>query len=93
MVLSIDAAIHDRGVKTGIELAQRTFEMGIEHGMRLLLQQQLEQRFKPLSKTAGARLHTWPFDRLLQLGENLLTAKSLTELGLEDAGNGTAPSP
>jgi hypothetical protein len=64
-----------------------------EKGQSYLLRRQLERLFGPLSETARLRLESWPADRLLELGEKLLTAKSLAELGLEDAGNGTAPSP
>jgi hypothetical protein len=75
-------------------LAQTTFEKGEESGMvkgqRALLLHQLEKSFGPLSTTARARLEAWPAGQLLQLGDDILTKKSLVELGLEDAPNGTA---
>jgi hypothetical protein len=68
-------------------------QTSFEKGQSFLLQRLIEKRFGPLSETARARLDTWPADRLLELGELLLTAKSLAELGLEDTANGTAPAP
>ncbi|HEV3341605.1 MAG TPA: DUF4351 domain-containing protein [Pirellulales bacterium] len=52
-------------------------------GQRELLRQLLETRFGPLSPAAVARLQAWPGDRLTELGRALLTATSLTQLGLD----------
>lgn len=78
-------------------LGQTTFEKGIEkgeiQGQRALLRRQLEWAFGPLSEMARTRLEALPSERLLDLGEKLLKAKSLAELGLEDGASGTAPAP
>jgi hypothetical protein len=63
------------------------FEQGEEQGLqkgRAIVRRQLEKRFGPLGKEAQARLQAWPADRLEELGEALLTANSLKELGLEE---------
>jgi hypothetical protein len=51
--------------------------------MRVLLQRMLEKQFGPLSDRTVARLAALSEDRLFQVGEALLTATSLKELGLE----------
>jgi hypothetical protein len=51
--------------------------------MRALLQRQLEKQFGPLSDKTLARLAALSEDRLFQVGEKLLTAESLKELGLD----------
>jgi hypothetical protein len=55
---------------------------GREEGQRQLLLLQLEKRFGPLSKEAIDRLTALSATRLLEMGEALITAKSLKELGL-----------
>jgi hypothetical protein len=59
-------------------------EQGEEKGQRKLVRRQLEKRFGSLGKEAQARFQAWPADRLEELGEALLTANSLKELGLEE---------
>lgn len=59
-------------------------EMGREDGQRQLLLKQLEKRFPPLSKKVRRRLEKWPAEKLVELGEALVTAQTLKELGLED---------
>jgi hypothetical protein len=61
------------------------FGQGMAQGQRELLQELLEQRFGPLSPQVIERLSAWPPERLRELGKALLTARSLQELGLEDA--------
>jgi hypothetical protein len=78
----------EKGIEQGIE---QGIEKGQEQGQRALLLRQLEKRFGSLSPAARARLESWGAERLLQLGEDLLSDKSLVDLGLEDAPNGTAP--
>ena len=81
-------------------LGPTTFEKGIEKGeeqgvvkgQRALLLRQLEQKCGALSEAARARLESWSADRLLQLGDDLLTRSFLVELGLEDAPNGSPSS-
>jgi len=72
-----------------IKVGETTFERGEKHGQligqRAMLRRQLEKKFGPLSGQAAARLEGWSADRLLQLGDELLTAGSLAELGLADA--------
>jgi hypothetical protein len=67
-------------------MAETTFERGFERGelegQRKLLRRQLENRFGPLSEAAVARLMELSPKRLLKLGDAVLTAKSLKELGL-----------
>jgi hypothetical protein len=60
------------------------FEKGIDKGRRELLQEQLEERFGPLSAAVIERLRELPADRLTVLGRALVRAQSLRELGLED---------
>ncbi len=88
----------EKGIEKGKEIARAEFDKeiaqaNVEKGHRLLLQRQLEKRFGSLSPAARARLESWGAERLLQLGEDLLSDKSLVDLGLEDAPNGTAPPP
>jgi hypothetical protein len=59
-------------------------EKGLEQGQRRMLQKQLEVRFGPLSPPVRQRLEAWPTDRLVELGQALLQAQSLRELGLEE---------
>jgi hypothetical protein len=59
-------------------------EEGIEKGQRALLERQLARRFGPLSAAVQRRFAAWPADRLAELGEAILTATSLRELGLEE---------
>jgi hypothetical protein len=55
-----------------------------QQGQWSVIQQQLEHRFGPLSPTVLEKLASWPVERLRELANQLLTAKSLRELGLED---------
>jgi hypothetical protein len=79
--------------KMALKIGKTSFETGMEQGQergqRALLRRQLEKRFGPLSETVRQRLEAWPADKLPELGETLLTAKSLAELGLE--GDPAAP--
>jgi hypothetical protein len=63
-------------------MAMTTYEKGQLEGQRLLLRRLLEKRFGPLSAKASGRLAAMTADRLLQLSDALLSAKSLKELGL-----------
>ncbi len=65
-------------------MAVTTFEKGMHQGSRTTLQKQLEARFGPLSAGARKRLESLDGDRLEALTLELLTARSLQELGLED---------
>ena len=67
----------EQGLEKGIE-------KGIEKGYRRLLQEQLEERFGPLSPAVLERLQQLPAERLSELGRALLRAHSLRELGLEE---------
>lgn len=66
------------------QMAATTFEKGIDVGERKILRSLLEKRFGPLTPAARGKLESWPADRLEELGERLLTARSLKELGFED---------
>ncbi len=55
-----------------------------EHAQRALLLRLIERRFGPLSDDGRQRLEAVPADRLIDLGEALLTATSLRDLGLAD---------
>ena len=65
-------------------IGQTSYEKGVEKGQRALLQRQLERKFGPLNPATQERLGSWPAERLAELGDALLTAQSLRELGLED---------
>ena len=67
----------EKGMEKGVK-------MGMETGQRDLLRRQLERRFGPLNAEAQERLASWPSERLPELAEDLITAASLKELGLED---------
>ncbi len=56
---------------------------GKSEGALQLLREQLACRFGPLSEEASKRLKACPEAQLLELGKKLLTATSLSELGLE----------
>jgi hypothetical protein len=75
-----------------VPMMTTTFEKGVakgmEKGQRLLLRQQLEQRFGPLSPAVVQRLEAWPPDRLSELASGVLKAGSLRELGLDEEPNG-----
>ncbi len=73
--------------KTSFELGK---EEGLTEGQRALLRGLLEKRFGKLSEAARQRLEEVPAARLEELGEALLGASSLAELGLEDAPGGAA---
>jgi hypothetical protein len=55
-----------------------------ERAQRALVGKLLTKRFGPLSAVAQQRLAAYPSEKLEELGEALLTAASLAELGLED---------
>lgn len=65
-------------------MAVTTFEKGMEQGTRRLVQQQLTTRFGPLSEAAREQLGRLTLEQLEQLGQWLLTAGSLAELGLQE---------
>ena len=73
----------------GRVLAKTSFELGEERGEargeRKIVVRQLEKRFGTLSADVLRRIEAWPVERLGDLGEALLSAASLAELGLEDA--------
>ena len=62
---------------------QRGKLQGVQEGQRELLRKQLETRFGPLSPAVQSRLESWPADRLTELGQALLSATSLQQLGLD----------
>ncbi len=61
------------------------FGQGFVKGQLNVLQRQLERRFGSLSPAVLEKLATWPAERLPELADQLLTAKSLRELGLEES--------
>jgi hypothetical protein len=64
------------------DMAQTTYERGQIEGQCRLLERLLRKRFGQLPEDARARLREFPEEELLKLGEALLTANSLQELGL-----------
>lgn len=71
----------NQGVLT---MATTYYERGILQGQRRTLQKQLEERFGPLSPDAQQRIQILSPEELDKLTLELLKAKSLRELGLED---------
>lgn len=72
------------GPYEGVQTLNTTwFEKGIEKGRREFLRELLEERFGPLSPTVKAQLEQLPLERLRALGQALVKAESLRELGLE----------
>ncbi len=65
-------------------MAVTTFEKGLQQGQRRTVQKQLEARFGPLAPGARERLENLSPERLEELTVELLKARSLQELGLED---------
>jgi aryl-alcohol dehydrogenase-like predicted oxidoreductase len=65
-------------------MAMTTFEKGLLQGRRLTLQEQLEDRFGPLSPSVQQRLDNMNFERLAALARALMRTQSLEELGLDD---------
>jgi len=65
-------------------------EEGMIEGERKLLLRQLQKKFGPLSPAALHRLQSWPLERLDEVGDAVLDAHSLEELGLgeENGQNG-----
>jgi len=55
-----------------------------ERGERKILERQLQRRFGPLNPEIRERLAHLPVERLEELADAILDAKSLKELGLED---------
>jgi len=58
-------------------------EKGRVEGQRALIVIQLESRFGPLSPETMARVEQLNSDQLTEMARQLLTARSLKELGLE----------
>ena len=70
--------------KTSFELGEEYGqEKGKTEGTLRILREQLAYRFGPLSEEASKRLNASSEAQLLDLGKKLLTATSLSELGLE----------
>jgi hypothetical protein len=63
---------------------EKGMQQGQQQGQRTMLQKQLEVRFGPLSLSAQQRLDSLDPERIEALALELLTARSLQELGLED---------
>jgi hypothetical protein len=61
-----------------------SFEKGLQQGQRTTLQKLLEARFGALSPNVRERLDSLSPERLEALTLELLKARSLQELGLED---------
>jgi hypothetical protein len=57
---------------------------GREEERRAILQEQVEEKFGPLSAGVQERLRQLPADRLVALTKAVLRAESLRDLGLED---------
>jgi len=70
-----------RGVKI---MTTPWHERGREEGERRILERLLQKRFGPLNSELRKRLTSVPADRLEELADAILDAKSLKELGLED---------
>jgi hypothetical protein len=60
------------------------FEEGIEEGFRRALLRHLEKRFGPLPPHVRERVKAANAERLEEMTDAVLDAKSLKELGLED---------
>ncbi len=67
--------------KTYFDLAE---ERGVPKGKQRIVQLQLAKLFGPLNAVVQRRLAALPIERIEQIGDALLTASSLRELGLED---------
>jgi hypothetical protein len=72
-------------IRTGKTTREEGIEFGEERAQRRLVQRQLTRKFGPLSSAVQARLDALTMPQLDVLAEELLDAKSLAELGLEDA--------
>jgi hypothetical protein len=72
------------------QLAQTSFEKGQDSGKKETIRSQLEAWFGPLSEGARQRLEALPPDKLRELSLAMRGAKSLADLGLEDASNGVS---
>jgi hypothetical protein len=59
-------------------------ERGVVRGERTILERQLQRRFGPLKPEIRERLARLPAERLEELADAILDAKSLKELGLDD---------
>jgi hypothetical protein len=68
-----------QGLEKGLEKGRQEGQL---HALRLLVSRQLEKRFGPLPPETRVRLESWPTERLEEVGEKLLDARSLDELGL-----------
>ncbi|MGH7202296.1 MAG: DUF4351 domain-containing protein [Planctomycetaceae bacterium] len=83
----------EQGLEQGLEQGREVGrEEGSEQGQRKLLAALLEGRFGPLTPEVRKRLENCSADQLTDLGLRLLTAQSLTALGLEEDGDGPAVS-
>lgn len=66
----------------GVTSYEKGRSAGRDEGQRVLLLRQMEKRFGALSEEVKAAVQALPHERLLQLGDDLLTATSLADLGL-----------
>jgi hypothetical protein len=77
-------------IKTWTEEARdQERQLGLER-TRKIFRVMLEKRFGPLSEPVRQKLAVLSIDQLEALGEALMTAQSLLELGLEDDANEAA---
>jgi hypothetical protein len=69
----------------GVQAMIKTWsEQAREEGVQQLVKRQLQKRFGPLSAAAQEKLTAMPLKKVEEIGEALLTASSLRELGLEE---------
>jgi hypothetical protein len=73
--MKVQATWFEQGLEKGLE-------QGEVKGKRNLLRRQLEKKFGPLSPEAIHRLDSWPAERLEEVADKILDARSLDELGL-----------
>ncbi len=59
-------------------------ERGVKRGQLLLVLDQLEAKFPPLSEAVRQKVSQLPDDKIRELGRALLSANSLDQLGLAD---------
>jgi predicted transposase YdaD len=72
----LEAEWHEKGVEAGVE-------KGVERGVRQTLLRQLGLRFGPLSEEVRRQVEAiHSVERLNQIAEQILIARSLEELGL-----------
>jgi len=75
----------ERGMQAMIKTWSEEAE---ERALRFVLQEQLDERFGPLSVQVGRRLAELSADKLKPMIRAVMRAQSLRELGLEDDANG-----